>query len=94
VPLLVVLYFLSPVDFLPDIFLGLGQLDDLGVLILGLSLIARFAPRHVVDEHRQALGLDGAAAASEPWSVRQRSGSGEPTRPIDAEYRVIRNDSE
>ena len=73
IPLLIALYFFSPLDFIPDFLLGLGQLDDLGVILLGLGLIVRFSPPTVVEEHRRALGVS----------------QGEPTRPLDGEYRVI-----
>ena len=73
IPLLIALYFFSPIDFVPDFLLGLGQLDDLGVVLLGLGLIIRFSPREVVAEHRRTLGLS----------------QGEPTKPLDGEYRVI-----
>ncbi|HET9494566.1 MAG TPA: DUF1232 domain-containing protein [Chloroflexia bacterium] len=56
VPLLVALYFLSPVDLIPDFILGLGQLDDIGVILLGMALFIRLAPQFVVDEHRHRLG--------------------------------------
>jgi uncharacterized membrane protein YkvA (DUF1232 family) len=68
VPVLAVLYVLSPIDLIPDFLLGLGQVDDLGVLGLaffaGLRLIRRFAPSSVVDEHLNAMGLqpDGRRA--------------------------------
>ena len=54
-PALLALYVVSPVDPIPDFLLGLGQIDDLGVVIAGVLLIARviprLAPEHVVDEH-------------------------------------------
>jgi uncharacterized membrane protein YkvA (DUF1232 family) len=87
IPLLIALYFFSPIDFIPDIILGLGQLDDLGVIILGLSLIIRLSPRQVVDEHKYALGIDLPFDAS----VRERQG-GEGT--IEGEYRVMPPNSE
>jgi len=61
VPLLAALYVVSPVDFIPDFLLGVGQVDDLGMLGLaifaGLKLIRRFAPSGVVDQHLSAMGL-------------------------------------
>jgi uncharacterized membrane protein YkvA (DUF1232 family) len=54
-PALLALYLMSPVDLIPDFFLGLGQMDDLGVVVAGVVLIAkvipRLAPGHLVDEH-------------------------------------------
>jgi uncharacterized membrane protein YkvA (DUF1232 family) len=101
IPLLVLLYFFSPIDFIPDILLGLGQLDDLGVVLLGLSLIARFSPQPVVEEHRQAMGMDARPETSRPagngpgyQNAPHRGPAGEPTRPIEGEYRVLGSDSQ
>jgi len=61
VPVLAALYVLSPVDLIPDFLLGLGQVDDVGMLGLalfaGLKLIRRWAPSPVVDEHLIDMGL-------------------------------------
>jgi uncharacterized membrane protein YkvA (DUF1232 family) len=55
VPLAAVLYILSPIDLLPDVFPALGQLDDLGVLVVGLKLFLRLSPAAVVAFHRDEL---------------------------------------
>jgi uncharacterized membrane protein YkvA (DUF1232 family) len=54
-PLLVLVYLLSPIDILPDSFLGPGQLDDLAVFLLGLKLFVSLAPPAIVDEYRKQL---------------------------------------
>src|SRR5215213_2632103 len=60
-PTFLALYLLSPIDPIPDFLLGLGQIDDLGIVIAGVLLIARIMPRlapgHVVDEHVRDMGL-------------------------------------
>ena len=43
---LVLFYFLSPLDFLPDLFPGLGWLDDLAVLLIGLAWFSREIQRY------------------------------------------------
>jgi uncharacterized membrane protein YkvA (DUF1232 family) len=48
VPILTVLYVLSPIDFLPDVFVGLGQLDDLAILLMGTQLFIAVSPKDVV----------------------------------------------
>ena len=83
IPLLAGLYVLSPVDLIPDLFLGLGQVDDLGVIGLALLMLARLLPRwspaEVVAEHLAAMGLAG-----DPTAAEHRT-----TGPIlDAKYRV------
>ena len=46
------LYFIIPFDFIPDFpLVGLGQLDDLAVLVLSLKAFISLAPRTVVEEH-------------------------------------------
>ncbi len=53
VPLASLLYLLWPLDILADAWPLLGQLDDLGVLLLGLRLFLRLAPAPLVAAHRQ-----------------------------------------
>ena len=57
-----ILYVLSPIDLLPDVILGLGQLDDIGIVALAIGLFVEFCPRAVVEEHRRA--IDGKSAPS------------------------------
>src|SRR5688500_3133635 len=60
-PALLALYVMSPIDSIPDFLLGLGQIDDLGVVVAGVLLLAsvmpRLAPGHVVDEHLRNMGM-------------------------------------
>jgi uncharacterized membrane protein YkvA (DUF1232 family) len=53
--LLVLLYVVMPTDLLPDFLLGLGQVDDLLVVFVGLRLFLRLCPKEVVREHVQAI---------------------------------------
>jgi len=55
VPLGVLGYLILPVDLLPDVFLVLGQIDDLVVILLGLRLFIRLCPPEVVQEHVKAI---------------------------------------
>jgi uncharacterized membrane protein YkvA (DUF1232 family) len=50
------LYILSPIDIIPDLTLGLGQLDDVAVLLLGFKLFIELCPTALVREHLKALG--------------------------------------
>lgn len=91
IPVVVLLYFVMPLDFIPDFIPVLGQLDDIGIVLLGMSIIIRLAPQHVVDEHRAALGYDADAPAA------SSNKAGQPTRKvspdsetIDGEYKVVR----
>ena len=62
-PMLISLYVLSPVDSIPDFLLGVGQLDDFGVVIAGILLLGRLipmmAPARIVDEHLRDMGEEG-----------------------------------
>jgi uncharacterized membrane protein YkvA (DUF1232 family) len=64
-PALLALYVMSPIDSIPDFLLGLGQIDDLGVVVAGVLLLARVMPRlapgHVVDEHLRNMGMGDPA---------------------------------
>ncbi|MBI5566808.1 MAG: DUF1232 domain-containing protein [Chloroflexi bacterium] len=59
VPLGVLAYILFPIDFLPDAILGLGQVDDLALLLLGIQVFIAIVPRALVQRHRDA--MDGVA---------------------------------
>jgi uncharacterized membrane protein YkvA (DUF1232 family) len=99
IPLFMALYFFSPIDFIPDFLPILGQLDDIGVVLFGMSLIVRFSPHDVVDEHRRALGIgiivgdefaqNRGTDPSSYWAGPPTHHPSEPTRPIDGEYTVV-----
>lgn len=59
IPLLGVIYVISPVDLLPAWLMGafapLGTLDDLGVVLLILNLFVGASPPDVVSEYRRDL---------------------------------------
>ncbi len=53
--ILLLAYVVVPVDLLPDFLLGLGQVDDLVVLFLGLQAFVRLCPKEIVRGHVQAI---------------------------------------
>ena len=53
VPLLITLYVLSPLDLIPDFIPILGQLDDVAFLALGVKLMLRLAPPHVIKRYEE-----------------------------------------
>jgi len=67
IPLASLAYLIWPADLLPDVLLGLGQLDDLAVMLLGLRLFAALCPAQLVREHRQQIAA--APTASEDGVV-------------------------
>jgi len=54
----ILFYLISPADLLPDLILGLGQLDDLMVILLGLKFFLRLCPQEVVQEHVQSIAAE------------------------------------
>jgi uncharacterized membrane protein YkvA (DUF1232 family) len=53
--ILVLAYVFAPIDLLPDFVPGLGQIDDLVLIFLGLQGFVRLCPREVVREHVLAI---------------------------------------
>lgn len=88
---LAALYVISPLDVVPDIFLGLGQVDDLSVIGLALAVIAalvRWSPPEVVAQHAADLGYapgfeNVVPERGEPF----KPGAGR-QEPIEAQYWV------
>jgi len=81
IPIAGLLYFLSPIDLIPDLMLpGLGEVDDLVVLLLALKMFLDFSPQAVVREHvEQLLGR----------SAGQPSAGESTASAIDVPYRVL-----
>jgi len=52
IPVVILLYILSPIDLIPDPILGLGQLDDIAFILLGLKLLFDLYPAEVMEEQR------------------------------------------
>lgn len=48
IPLATLIYLLSPLDLVPDILVGPGQLDDLGIVMVGLWIFLRLVPPDVL----------------------------------------------
>ncbi len=60
IPTAVLLYVLFPADFIPDLIPGLGQLDDLTILLLGLRTFIEACPSAIVERHlAQMSSVDG-----------------------------------
>jgi uncharacterized membrane protein YkvA (DUF1232 family) len=55
------IYVISPIDIIPDFILGLGQLDDLGLVLAGMRLFESMVPEYIVQEHRAFISDRGSA---------------------------------
>jgi uncharacterized membrane protein YkvA (DUF1232 family) len=51
----VLAYVLIPIDLVPDFIPGLGQIDDLAMIFLGLRAFIRLCPQPVLREHVHAI---------------------------------------
>ena len=54
-PALAVAYVIWPLDILPDLVPLLGQIDDIGLVLLAVELFMRICPPAAVDFHRSAI---------------------------------------
>ena len=63
----IIAYAMSPIDLVPDFIPVLGLLDDLLLLPLGIALVLRMVPDHVMAECR--------ARASERLPARTKAGA-------------------
>ncbi len=52
IPFTSLIYIIFPMDFIPDVIPVLGQLDDLGVVLLAIEAFIALAPKDIVEEHR------------------------------------------
>lgn len=77
-----VLYALSPIDLVPDMILGLGQVDDIALLFLSISFFIEMCPPDIVAEHRRALSI----------GKNPESAPGEDV--VEGSYRVVPDDEE
>jgi uncharacterized membrane protein YkvA (DUF1232 family) len=77
IPLGALLYVVLPGDLVPDVLIGLGQLDDLGVLLLALRTFIGMCPTQIVQQHlAQMSAVDGSYRVVDE----------EPPKPLSAGY--------
>jgi len=81
------LYLLFPIDLLPDLAPGLGQLDDIAVILLGLKLFVEMCPAEIVRQH-----LDELASVASPWRIVEEDKAPPTESPgpgLEAPYRLV-----
>ena len=85
IPPAVLVYLVSPADFLPDVAIGLGQLDDIAIFLLGMKLFIELAPTEIVRQHLVDLG-----ARIQEWRVND--GKKESPQIVEGEFEVTESD--
>lgn len=85
IPVAGLVYLLSPIDLIPDLMLpGLGELDDIAIVVLSLKAFVELAPQAIVRQHlaemagRRPEAPQAAPADSQPY--------------IDVPYRIVSGD--
>ena len=76
IPVLVAAYVILPIDIIPDVIPGLGQLDDLAMLWVGLTFFLNKVPTEIKEEYRSGVRGDAGPSAVGPDVV-------------DADFRVV-----
>ena len=76
-------YLISPIDFVPDVIPGLGQLDDVAIVVIGVKLFIELCPTEIVREHMQKL------LGETNWRVEPNEPAPPPSpNVVDAPYEV------
>lgn len=82
-PAAAILYVLFPLDFAPDLYPILGQLDDLTALLVGAKVFVEMAPPDVVARHQNRLSEEAAKAMDDVDSSLKDAVI------IDAEHEIV-----
>ncbi|MBI1802683.1 MAG: DUF1232 domain-containing protein [Chloroflexi bacterium] len=69
VPVGVLAYVISPIDLIPDVFVGFGQLDDLAIVLLGVRAFLALCPSALVQWHREQLAGRSAAQSQSAQTI-------------------------
>jgi uncharacterized membrane protein YkvA (DUF1232 family) len=78
IPVAGLAYVLSPLDFVPDVLPIVGQIDDLGLIVLAIEAFKRLSPGRAVAYHQAAIAQGRRYSPMVP---------GAPGEIIDAEWR-------
>ena len=88
IPMAGLAYLVPPIDLLPDFLIpGLGELDDLTIILVSLKMFVDLAPPEIVREHLNRLTKRSAKRQS---TTTQSTPSYTPSEPyIDVPYHVV-----
>lgn len=93
-PLVAVIYVLIPIDLIPDLIPGLGQLDDLTALIVGGKVFIELAPQHVIARYIDSLRQNAETLRREDEAEELPSDDLNNTVIIEGEFEPIENEEE
>lgn len=85
IPFAPLLYLLFPLDVVPDVIPIVGQLDDLGIAILGIEMFINLAPQDVVREHQAQIESGAGGTYTPPPPPDAASGN-----VVDGEWRRVK----
>ena len=91
IPLVSLAYVVLPPDLIPDLIPGLGQMDDLAIVLLGVRFFLELSPEDVVQSHLKQL----VQKARGTWNVQDTPPPTEPQKPeaddevVDGQFRKM-----
>jgi uncharacterized membrane protein YkvA (DUF1232 family) len=68
-PALAMLYVLSPFDFVPDVLPFLGQVDDIGILLIAMKAFLKLSPQAAHAHHAAAITSGRRYAPMSPSDI-------------------------
>ena len=80
---LALLYVVSPIDIIPDYIVGLGQLDDLAIVLIAFKVTEWMTAHWVLEQHQRG-GNPPPAERAEPPATGQAS-----DMVIEGDYQVV-----
>lgn len=57
--IIIVAYAFSPIDLIPDFIPVLGYLDDLILVPLGIAILLKLIPDHIIEDSREKVAASG-----------------------------------
>ena len=83
-------YVLYPIDLIPDALLGLGQLDDLAIILMGVRLFLNLCPAEIVRQHLEEMrSVRASYRVVDDQEETESDADGDPNRYIEGSYRIV-----